>query len=308
MCRVLSYLGKSISVSSLIHEPDNSLIKQSYNPRFMSHIQNLAGFGLLGWDYRSVMPERPYVYKTRELPFFDKNLQLLADKIHANCLLAHVRGVNYSIDEVVSYQNIHPFFFENTRLFMAHNGNMEGFDFMKYDLLKYIKPEIASQIAGTTDSEWIYALLISQLMHNTTQLTCELNEVIPALTNTLEILQKVRLKRGLNVASPVNLFLTNGYFLLATRFVFDYGNYPPHHHSLAHLAYHSLWYTFGENYGCYDGEYKMVGDSQRKLSVIFASEPLTEDTTSWIEVPEYSMIAALPENDEIKIAISDIDI
>jgi glutamine amidotransferase len=34
---------------------------------------------------------------------------------------------------------------------------------MRYSLLEYVRPELATRIEGTTDSEWIYALVLSQL-------------------------------------------------------------------------------------------------------------------------------------------------
>jgi glutamine amidotransferase len=46
----------------------------------------------------------------------------------------------------------------------------------------------------------------------------------------------------------------------------------------------------------------------KKSSIIIASEPLTEDTTTWIEVPEYSLIVASREEDELKIISQDINL
>ena len=74
-----------------------------------------------------------------------------------------------------------------------------------------------------------------------------------------------------------------------------------------HFAYHSLWYTYGESYGYYDNEYKMKG-SKTKSSIIIASEPLTEDTTTWVEVPEYTLLLAIAEPDGINIITKDINI
>jgi glutamine amidotransferase len=36
----------------------------------------------------------------------------------------------------------------------------------------------------------------------------------------------------------------------------------------------------------------MIGGSDAADSIIIASEPLTRDTSTWLEVPEYSMIYA----------------
>ena len=74
-----------------------------------------------------------------------------------------------------------------------------------------------------------------------------------------------------------------------------------------HFAYHSLWYTYGESYGYYDNEYKMKG-SQTKSSIIISSEPLTQDTTTWVEVPEYTLLLATAEPDGINIITKDINI
>ena len=36
---------------------------------------------------------------------------------------------------------------------------------MRYDLLEHIDPRLAGLIEGTTDTEWVYALVLSQLAH-----------------------------------------------------------------------------------------------------------------------------------------------
>ena len=60
----------------------------------------------------------------------------------------------------------------------------------------------------------------------------------------------------------------------------------------ANLNFLSLWYTSGREYGQYDGESKMIGGADIADSIMIASEPLTRDTSTWLEVPEYSMIYA----------------
>lgn len=303
MCRVLSYLGLPILVKELLYDSDNSFIKQSYHPQYLPRLLNLAGFGLVAWDRSSHNGLFPYIYKTEELPFYDENLHNLASKITPTCVLAHLRGVTYSSKQVVSLQNVHPFIFPGSNVALAHNGSLFDFEKMKFDLLKYIKPSLKKYIRGTTDSEWIYAVFLSQLPG--LMGTYEPSDITDALLKTLKILQKVRLKHDIRINSPVNLFITNGEFIAATRYVFDYGWVPQNEDDAQHFIYHSLWYTYGESYGFYDNEYKMKG-SQKRSSMIISSEPLTEDTTTWIEVPEYSMIFAKLEKNEIDITSLDI--
>jgi predicted glutamine amidotransferase len=79
------------------------------------------------------------------------------------------------------------------------------------------------------------------------------------------------------------------------RFCFDFGCYqtadPAKLHE-ANLNYLSLWYTSGREYGFYDDEWKMIGGAGTADSVMVASEPLTTDVTTWLEVPEYAMLHA----------------
>lgn len=286
MCRVLAYLGQPVLLDDLLYKPDSSLVRQSYDPKMMLML-NLAGFGMTAWDPGSHDPELPYTYKTPTLPVFDQNLKLLAQKIRAAALIAHVRGVPYSEQSVVGPQNLHPFRFEGFRLAMAHNGDLWQFAEMKFDLLKYIRPDIASKILGTTDSEWIYALLMSQVKDPRSNLDAP--QIATAVERTLDILGQVREKQGIRISSAVNVFLCDGEDLVATRYTFDYGCYPEEPDAVS-LAYPSLWYTFGREYGYHDGEWKMIGGIADYDSVIVASEPLTWDASTWLEVPEYSML------------------
>lgn len=305
MCRILSYLGKPILAEKLLYEPDNALITQSYHPRYMSHLLNLAGFGLIAWDKTSHNPQFPYVYKTPNLPFYDENLKNLASKITPYCLLAHIRGVSYTGKHVVSVQNVHPFIFNNASIALAHNGLLSNFDKMKYDLISYIQPEYQKNIRGTTDSEWIYALLLSQLEKNTTEY--ETTSIIKAVIEALKILHYVRQKNDIASTSPVNLFISNGEFIAATRFVFDYGWHNINTEESTHYTYHSLWYTYGDSYGLYQNKYQMKG-TKNKSSIIISSEPLTEDNTTWIEIPEYTIIVAKIANNRVEITTQDIDV
>lgn len=305
MCRILTYIGKPILIEELLYRPDNSFIQQSYNPKYMSHLLNLAGFGLAAWDHISHNPKFPYLYKTPQLPFYDSNLRNLATKISAYCLLAHLRGVSYHEQQVVSIQNVHPFIFSGANVLLAHNGSLSDFDMMRYDLLEYIDPEYRKNIQGTTDSEWIYSIFLSQLPSSIG--TYQTQDIINAVLETLKIIQNVRRKKNIRTNSPVNLFITNGEFIAATRFVLDYGWPAPDSTPSTHSSYHSLWYTYGDNYGLYDNEYKMK-ESDSKQSIIIASEPLTEDTTTWLEVPEYTLIVARLSENEIKITSQDINI
>ena len=96
---------------------------------------------------------------------------------------------------------------------------------MRYSLVEHVRPELAECIEGTTDSEWIYALVLSQLDDPWGR--PEARELAEATAAALRILRKVREAHAIDTSSPVNLCLSTGRALVATRFSFDYGWYPP---------------------------------------------------------------------------------
>lgn len=290
MCRLLGYIGEPISLSHVLFDTDSSLVRQSYSPRMMATFLNLAGFGMAVWDPDSVRAEEPLMYRVSTLPAFDRNLRSLATKVAPTCLIAHVRGVTYGENEMVADTNLHPFRFRGAGVTLAHNGHLREFVRMRYGLIPHVRPELAEGIQGTTDSEWIYALILSHLEDPYGR--PEVDELAGAVVAALRLVREVRAEYAIDTSSPVNLCVTTGEALVATRFSYDYGWYPDEDSMLeTDLPYVSLWYTLGGQYLARDGRSEMTA-SEPPRSLLIASEPLTVDTTTWLEVPEYSMISA----------------
>ena len=306
MCRALLYLGEPVLLDNFLYQPDSALVRQSYMPK-MLNLLNLAGFGLRAWDPESHDPETAYSYYSQQLPVFDRNLKNLAEKIRARCLLAHVRGVAYNTRVEISVQNCHPFHFKDVPLVLAHNGDLAGFAEMKPLLADEIKPSFLSQVHGTTDSEWVYALIVSQLPDAYRHPSAD--ELAKAIERSIDILRDARKKLGIDISSSLNLFIADGSQLAAVRYCFDFGRYPTADAARLHeanLSYLSLWYTAGRNYGLHDEEWKMTGGSDNATSILVASEPLTRDTAAWVEVPEYSMLHATISKERPSIRILDL--
>ncbi len=307
MCRALLYLGEPVVLDNLLFQPDSALVRQSYMPK-MLNLLNLAGFGLRAWDPASHAPEQPFFYGSPSLPVFDRNLKNLAEKIRAACVLAHVRGVAYSTAVDISLQNVHPFQFDGLPWAMAHNGDLAGIQDMKPLLAKEIRPQYIGRIRGTTDSEWIYALFVSQLKDPAGP--APEAEVFGALERTLGIIRRARESLGIAQSSSVNLFIANGRQLAALRYCFDFGCYrtedPAKVHE-ANLSFLSLWYTLGHDYGLHDGEWKMTGGAEHADSILVASEPLTRDTASWVELPEYCALFAEAAGERPRVSVRMLD-
>lgn len=288
MCRVLAYLGEPLPLDELLYAPDNSLVRQSFAPQRL-RLLNLAGFGVAAWDTKG---QQPYTYHTPGLPAFDPNLRALARKVRAGCVLAHVRGVQFGDGPLVGPQFLHPFLYANMRVALAHNGDLHRFGEMRPHLQRHLRPEISRLVRTNLDSEWIYALFLSRLANPQAEHGTE--EIADALMETLEILGGVREQLGIDSVSSVNLFVADGKTIVAARYAFDFGCYAtgdPSRVTPWQLEYLSLWYSLGHQYTCHEGEWKMIGGREKASAMLLASEPLTRDESTWLEVPEYSLVS-----------------
>jgi glutamine amidotransferase len=292
MCRALLYLGEPVVLDNLLFQPDSALVRQSYMPKMLNML-NLAGFGMRAWDPASREAAAPFAYASDSLPVFDRNLKSLATKVAASCVLAHVRGVSYSTEVEISHQNVHPFQFPGMSLTLAHNGDLTRFAELRPRLAGHVRPEIARQVRGTTDSEWIYALILSQIEEP--RLPSTGPALVAAVRRAIAIIREERAELGIDTSSSLNLFITDGRQIAAVRYCFDFGRYPTADAARVHeanLSFLSLWYTAGRDYGLHDGEWRMTGGAEEADSILVASEPLTRDVASWVEVPEYSLLHA----------------
>jgi glutamine amidotransferase len=296
VCRFAAYLGEPILFEDLLYRPDGGLVHQAVDAELMSYL-NLGGFGLAAWDPASPNPDCPLTYRVPNIPNFDRNLRALSQKISVSAFVAHVRGVVYDSRQSIGVNNIHPFLFDGASFALAQNGDLYDFTLMRYDLLEHLDARLIGLIEGTTDTEWVYALVLSQLEDPFARIGPE--QARRAVTAALEILRDVRGRRGIATQSPVNLVLTNGEWMLATRYAFDYGWYPEDGSFFADEREHdftSLWYTVGGRFGQRaDGSFA-VGEGATTSAVV-ASEPLTKHTAGWLEAPEYSMLVLTPNQD-----------
>ncbi len=286
MCRMLGYLGSPVPIADLLYAPDSSLLNQTIDAQMLGML-NLAGFGLTAWDSTSHQPQEPFLYRSTQVAVFDRNLKALAGKVRSDALLAHVRGVPYHPGVQISEQNVHPFRFDGVPLAMAHNGDLARFREMRFDLLDHIRPEFAARIQGSTDSEWIYALIVSALEDPAARPGPD--ALLKAISHAFAVIRKVRAAQGIAQSSSANIIACDGQSLVATRFTFDFGCFDARALQ-GSTEFLSQWYTLGRDYGLHDGEWKLTGGAANADSVIVASEPLTRDVSTWVEVPEYAAL------------------
>ena len=94
----------------------------------------------------------------------------------------------------------------------------------------------------------VYALVLSRLRDPFGPATAE--EIAAAAEEALRILGEVRTRHGIATQSPVNLVISDGRSLVATRFCFDYGWYPDDGSFFAgerEFDFTTLWFAVGES-------------------------------------------------------------
>lgn len=286
MCRLLAYLGPSISLDTILNQPEHSLIVQSYQPREMtSGVVNADGFGI-GW-YRSDSETDPFTYKNILPIWSDINLPELSRYIESGCILANIRSATPG--QPTDLSNCQPF--KYGRLLYTHNGFIANFRQTLYRPIRDLLNDTAYQlIGGSTDSEHIFGLFIHHLLTasppdltgvSSGMFDClgelEFNALKTTLSTLTELASSVpvssaeALTTSDRIRFSANVIVSNGQQLIASRY--SVGSVPP-----------TLYW--------------LQDDPTFPNSVIIASEPLFAG--NWHLCPEQSILT-VGENLEIKI-------
>lgn len=265
MCRFLAYIGAPIVMDELLYKPTNSLIHQSYKAQERAEPLNGDGFGI-GW-YQPEIDSSPAVFTSIQPAWNNRNLRSIAQKIRTACLFAHVRAASTGN---VSQDNCHPFAY-NDLLFM-HNGNIDGFRRIKRGLRNRLRQEIYDWLSGDTDSEHFFALFLNNLPPGMPAL--DLGTAVSALEKTICEVKELASHEGLRAAMTLNVAITNGKFLVTTRYV-----------SEPSAAANTLYHSEGSRYYCCDGVCQMLSAEPGQHAVLVVSEKLTGTKDDWIRVP-----------------------
>ncbi len=251
MCRLAAYLGPAISLQQFLLVPPHSLYRQSWEPQELKYAKfNADGFGV-GWYSPDGIPA---IY-TSALPIWsDSNLPHLARALSAPLWLAEVRSA--TAGNPVHQFNTAPFCDEQ-RLFI-HNGFIREFHHcVQPEITAMLAPEIAADIRGNTDSEYLFACLRQLLLDDT---SLELPDAIGQLFSLLTDMLTTQ-------AALLNIIVTDSEKLYATR------------HAINHEC-PSLYYT--------------TDDELFPGGQLIASERLTEDSF-WQPVPEHHLLIIEPD-------------
>ena len=151
------------------------------------------------------------------------NLKEICQATSSDCMMAHVRAA--SKGSGVSQQNCHPF--KAGRLMFCHNGRIDSFVLLRRRFHALLSDEAYLGIRGSTDSEFIFALILTILsddgkseispMEQTTPF--EHNRLIAALKKVLRMIEDVQEQAGLDKGfNTCNFALTDGETMVVTRY------------------------------------------------------------------------------------------
>ncbi|QIN83823.1 ergothioneine biosynthesis protein EgtC [Rubrobacter tropicus] len=160
MCRLVAYLGEAeTTLSSLVLEPEHSLLVQSYAPReMMSGVVNADGFGV-GW-YAPWSGEEPAVYRSGAPLWADRSFAGMAAKIRSSAVFAAVRSATPGLPAEES--GVPPF--SSGAFAFMHNGAIEGFRRGPMRLLRdSLSDETYAGLLGVADSETVFAVALDVL-------------------------------------------------------------------------------------------------------------------------------------------------
>ncbi|OHV31816.1 MULTISPECIES: class II glutamine amidotransferase [Pseudofrankia] len=200
MCRWIGYRGDPIAPRVLLYEPERSLIAQSvkHAPELLE--PNGDGTGLGWYDRRKT----PAVFRSDSPAWGDENLRELADEVCSPLFLAHVRA---GTGTPVQKTNCHPFRYREW--LFVHNGYVAGFESIRRELLMAVRPDLFSNIKGSTDSEVIFHLALTFGLEK---------DPLGGLERMAGFVESVGAAAGIAEPLQMTVGLTDGETLFAARY------------------------------------------------------------------------------------------
>ena len=159
MCRLLAYLGPTVTLESLVCAPPHGLVTQAYAPRHQRHGRiNADGFGV-GWYAPDVRAE-PARYRTTTPMWADNSFASLAGVVSSGAVVATVRNASpgLPVDESCTAPYTHEGWL------FAHNGRVLGFPGeVAVRLRRSLSDRRTAELQGVTDSEVLFALVLDRI-------------------------------------------------------------------------------------------------------------------------------------------------
>jgi len=251
MCRWMAYKGNKSCIDEWLFNSQHSLIEQSKSAEMTKFEVNGDGFGL-GWYGCKIQPG---LFKSIRPAWNNANLKSLAANVSSQLFLAHVRAATGT---PIQETNSHPFQYQNW--LMVHNGLIHEFATVKKKLMEYIDAEYFPYILGSTDSEILFFLLLSNGLEQS---------VSNAVSRTINLVEQVADTHDISPALRMTLGISDGISLWCVRYS-----------SLSNSS--TLFYS--------------IENEQPTNRVLVVSEPLDDCAICWSPVEENTIMHFDSEN------------
>lgn len=160
MCRHVGWLGDPVSVSSLVLEPANGLLVQSYSPRRQRHgLMNADGWGVGFFD--GATPRR---WRSASPMWGDTSLSSVAPALSSGCVVAAVRSATVGMPIEVSASAP----FTDGRWLLSHNGVVD----------RAVLPA-APGAESVVDSALLAAVIFERGVENLADVVCQVAAADP---------------------------------------------------------------------------------------------------------------------------------
>lgn len=263
MCRWLAYSGEPLHPSTLVLEPQHSIVAMSLNSPLGAETVNGDGFGLGWYTTDAATAGRPAVFRSIEPAWHDENLREISEAVMSPMFFAHVRA---AAGPPIQRTNCHPFRHEKW-LFM-HNGSIAGFRRIRRDLMVAVDPALYPTIEGTTDSELLFHLALTYGLQD---------DPIRGLGDAIRKVEEVG--RAAGIAHPMQgtVAVADG----ATLWAFRYSS-----SGRSRTLFHSAdMPTLREMFPDFE-RFSVFGDRAR----VIVSEPLNNLPGAFLEVGEATVV------------------
>jgi len=257
MCRWLAYIGSPIAIEALLFNARHSLIDQSMSSASSDAPTNGDGFGV-GWYGRH---ENPGLFRSVRPAWNDLNLRDLAAHIEAGLFLAHVRAASLA---PVQESNCHPF--RHGQWLLVHNGEIEGIQHFRRELLLAVGPDLFNSVQGTTDSELMFYLALTFGLDQ---------DPLGAIERMAGLVERVGQEHGIDKCLSMTLGLSDGKRIHAVRYSSD-GDAPTLYISRDIEDLHRL-------------DPALHGRLSKETRVV-VSEPVGNHAASWVEIRQHTAV------------------
>jgi len=197
--------------------------------------------------------DRPEPGRYRDIlpAWSDCNLRSLARQIRSPLFLAHVRAAT---NGATRRDNCHPFV--HGHWCFMHNGQISGFDRIRRPMEAMLSDELFQARTGTTDSELLFLLALQFGLDA---------DPIGAMEKAIAEVEQLSLDAMGEVLVRFTAAFSNGRELYAVRYATDHK--PP-----------TLFAS------------PMGGTGSSRTGYCLVSEPLNDETDTWVEIPDGSAV------------------